>query len=417
MSYSQHPLGPDPYRGDPYRGDQYPAPGYGAPGHPGSGYPSPGQPGVGYPTAGQPGPAAPSSRPVGARTVLGALVWLAVLWGLVLLIAHGGLGTMTGQALDEAALQQAEADRNTFFPGPVLVAAQLLPEVVAVAAGLLALVWAVRHRRWIAAPCALAAVVAANLTTQVLKHGVFDKPDLGVQQIASNSLPSGHTTAAASLLMAALLVAPAHRRARAGRWGAFTAALVGMTTVLNGWHRPTDAVAALLIVGGWGVVAALVAQLLDAALARTRAGTSPARAYQRLREDRSRRRQERAWSTDRGDSAWVPPAHERDALQRERAASSSVRRNAPRNAGWGGVEPWQVVPYGPGAPVRPRLGTAITLTVLTAVLLAVAVWWPYPTLAGTFAGRITLTAGYLGIASAAALGWSVVSRRLRPVRR
>ncbi|RKQ37219.1 phosphatase PAP2 family protein [Kocuria tytonis] len=378
---------------------------------------------------------------MGARTVLGAAVSLAVLWGLVLLIAHGGLGTFTGQALDEAALVQAKADRGSFFPGVVLVLAQYLPEVVAVGAGLLALVWAVRYRRWSAAACAVGSVIASNLTTQLLKHGVFDKPDLGVQQIASNSFPSGHTTAAASLLMAVFLVAPAHRRTRAARWGAFLAALVGMTTVVNGWHRPTDAVAALLVVGGWGVVAALGSQLLDAALARSGPGASPARTCRQYRAERSRRRRERAWSEDRGGSAYVPPAHERAEQERARAASSAA--GGPGNAApWNGArqddrvwgaqpwdDPWQAGPGGipgpshgqggraPWVPARPRIATAVTLIALSALLLTVAVWWPYPTVAGTFAGRLTLTGGYLGIAAAAALGWSVVARRLRAATR
>ncbi|MDO4918343.1 phosphatase PAP2 family protein [Kocuria sp.] len=383
---------------------------------------------------GQPGPSGHGTAPartVSARTVVAALVALVVLWGLVPLIAHGGLGTVTGQALDEAALKQAKADRTTFFPRIVLVAAQYLPEVVAVAAGVLALVWAVRHRRWNAALLAVGAVLAANLTTQVLKHGVLDKPDLGVQEIASNSFPSGHTTAAASLLMAVFLVAPPHRRARTGRWGAFLAALVGMTTVLNGWHRPTDAVAALLVVAGWGVLAALLAQVLDAVVDRVRrSGTTAAGTYRRLRADRSRRQRETAWSEDRGDSAFVPPARERAEREREWAASSA-RQNAhehspgqyaPNQYAPGGMQgsgqPWAGGTWGaPQYPVRPRLGTAVALIVVSAALLTLAVWWPYPTVAGTFAGRITLAGGYLGIAAAAALGWSLVGHRLRPAAR
>ena len=73
--------------------------------------------------------------------------------------------------------------------------------------------------------------------------------------------------------------------------------------------------------------------------------------------------------------------------------------------------------YRPHFPARPRLGTAITLTVVAAALLAAAIWWPSPTVAGTLAGRVTLTAGYVGIAAAAALGWSLVARRLRDTTR
>lgn len=388
-------------------------------------------------------PAGPSARSVTTRTVIGALLALAVLWGLVLLIAYGSLHTVTGQALDEVALAQAKADRNAYFPGAALVLAQYVPELVAVAAGGLALVWAVRYRRWTAAVCAAGAAFAANVTTQFLKHGVLDKPDLGIQQIASNSFPSGHTTAAASALMAVLLVAPPHLRARAGRWGALIAAVTGMLTILNGWHRPTDAAAALLIVGGWGVVAALVARAVDAALSRTdaRPGAASARFYRQFRENRSRRRQDIEWSEDRGESAYLPPAHaraerqfaeqqraeqERAARERGRAASYPQAQPGYPHAQYGHQQPqpaWsQPAPYGapvhrPRFPARPRLGTAITLTVLAAALLAAAIWWPSPTVAGTLAGRVTLTAGYVGIAAAAALGWSLVARRLRAMAR
>ena len=360
----------------------------------------------------------PARPRLGARSVVGSVLWMLVLWGLVLVIAHGGLNTVTGQALDETALAQAKADRNVYFPALALTLAQSLPELVAAGAGILALVWAVRHRRWVLGPCAVGAVLAANLTTQLLKHGILQKPNLGVQEIAGNSFPSGHTTAAGSLLLAALLVAPAARRAQVGRWGALLAALVGMTTVLNGWHRPSDAAAALLVVGGWGVAAALLARCLDAVLARLGAGpgSTPDGALDSLREERRRRRQERAWSEDRGESAYVPPAHERAARERELAASSAARQAERQRfrAGQAG-KPWQ---HGaPWWPVRPHLGTAVALILVTAALLALVVWWPYPAVAGTLAGRITLTAGYLGIASAAALAWSVVGRRLRPARR
>lgn len=397
--------------------------------------PSPRGPEASYPQFAGP-PAGTSARSVTTRTVVGAFLALAVLWGLVMLIAYGSLHTVTGQALDEVALAQAKADRNVYFPGAALVLAQYVPELGAVAAGVLALVWAVRYRRWTAAVCAAGAAFAANVTTQFLKHGVLDKPDLGIQQIASNSFPSGHTTAAASALMAVLLVAPPHLRARAGRWGALIAAVTGMLTILNGWHRPTDAAAALLIVGGWGVVATLVARAVDAALSRTdaRPGVASLQFYRQFRKNRSRRRQDIEWSEDRGESAYLPPAHERAERQfaeqqrgeQERAASYPQAQQGYPHAQYGHQQPqptWsQPAPYGapvyrPRFPARPRLGTAITLTVVAAALLAAAIWWPSPTVAGTLAGRVTLTAGYVGIAAAAALGWSLVARRLRDTTR
>ncbi|MFD0576478.1 phosphatase PAP2 family protein [Dactylosporangium darangshiense] len=74
---------------------------------------------------------------------------------------------------------------------------------------------------------------------------------------AGNSLPSGHTTIAASVAVALVMVVPAKARGAAALIGAVFAALAGVATLSAGWHRPSDAVAALLIVGTWAAVAGL----------------------------------------------------------------------------------------------------------------------------------------------------------------
>lgn len=287
----------------------------------------------------------------------------------MLLAAYMSLRTVTGQSLDDESLAQAKADR-VYFPQSVLGVAQVVPEVLAISAGVLALVWTVRTRRWIPALCAVGAVLGANLTTQILKHGILDKPDLGVQQLAHNSLPSGHTTATASLLLAALLVAPPHLRPRAAAWGALLAALTGMLTVLNGWHRPSDAVAALLVVGAWGALAVAAMVLAHRAV-----------------EHRGAREN----SGDTGESAYLPPAGFR--YPNRSAPEYALNRHR--------------------APLRPRTATVITLGVLAVGLGVAVVLAPSAAVAGTLTGRITLLAGYLGIAAASALSWHTVARWLR----
>jgi len=99
----------------------------------------------------------------------------------------------------------------------------------------------------------------ANVTTQVLKALIY-RPDLGVdveRAAAGNSLPSGHTTIAASVAVAFVLVLPPRARGVGALLAALFAALAGVATLSAGWHRPSDAVAALLIVGGWAAVAGL----------------------------------------------------------------------------------------------------------------------------------------------------------------
>jgi membrane-associated phospholipid phosphatase len=132
--------------------------------------------------------------------------------------------------------------------------------VVSVAAATIAIGFIALARRRVAlAFGAVVLIVGANATTQVLKTLIY-RPDLGVdpeRAAVGNSLPSGHTTIAASVAVALVLVVPAKARGPAALLGAVFTALAGVATLSAGWHRPSDAVAALLIVGAWAAVAAL----------------------------------------------------------------------------------------------------------------------------------------------------------------
>jgi hypothetical protein len=117
----------------------------------------------------------------------------------------------------------------------------------------------VRRGLWLAFVATLL-VVGANLTTQVLKSAIT-RPDLGIdpeRATAGNSLPSGHTAVAASVAVALVLVLPSRVRAWWAVLGAGYTALAGVATMSAGWHRPSDAVASLLVVGAWAGVAGLL---------------------------------------------------------------------------------------------------------------------------------------------------------------
>ncbi|HEX4305493.1 MAG TPA: phosphatase PAP2 family protein [Solirubrobacterales bacterium] len=113
-----------------------------------------------------------------------------------------------------------------------------------------------RRREVIAA----AVVVAgANLTTQLLKttleHARHKAFEHGIELPWPNSFPSGHTTAAASIAAALLLVLPAGHRLVAGLVGLLLTAAVGFSVVILGWHYPSDVLGGLLVVGAWGFAA------------------------------------------------------------------------------------------------------------------------------------------------------------------
>lgn len=392
-------------------------------------------------------PFAPA-RPISARTVIRPLLTVALLWACVAVTTYISLMTLTGQSLDDVALAQAEADRNNFFPWIFLAAAQRVPELVSFAAAILAIVWTVHTRRWVPALIALFMILGANVSTQFLKRVVLEKPDFGIQHIVHNSFPSGHTTATATILVALLLVAPPRLRARTATWGWILAAITGMLTVLNGWHRPSDAAAALLIVGGWGVLAVLAIRVADTALSRSgnTPGARPAQLYRQFRQNMAARKNTLQYRDDRGESAYIPPGNpgHGDRARQEPYGGAAAPRAA--SYGWApqpqnghGQVPYQggrpIDPYGRGQhwqqgrlqyggpygqprygvrkPVRPGRGMVITLLVVSIGLSVTVALLPSVAVAGTGTGRALVIAGYLGIAAAAALSWRAVTRWLR----
>ncbi len=190
--------------------------------------------------------------PTGPLTLvgLGAAGVLVAWWAFVT--------TFPGQRADAAALSGAAYGRNELWrlAEPVL-------EVVSVgflAAVLLAAVLvAAARRRWLLAVQVGVLMGGANLTTQLLKHTVLDRPSFGLGIGSSaNTLPSGHTTAAASAAAALVLVVPPRARPAAAWVGAAYTAATGVSTLVGQWHRPSDAIAAVLVVLAWVGVAALL---------------------------------------------------------------------------------------------------------------------------------------------------------------
>lgn len=127
------------------------------------------------------------------------------------------------------------------------------------AAGLaLCVAMALSRRRISHALGAVVIVGGANVTTQLLKRILLERPDLNVGYALDNSLPSGHTTVVLSLVAAALLVAPHRTRLAIATAGALAVTVTGASTVVAEWHRPSDVLAALLVVPVWTALVVLV---------------------------------------------------------------------------------------------------------------------------------------------------------------
>ncbi len=173
--------------------------------------------------------------------VLAAAAVLGVWWFFVT--------TTTGQHVDEIAFEGSRIGRGRLseYARGVLNVVSVPFLVLVIAAST---VVAAMRRRWLLAVAVAAMVGAANVTTQVLKE-VLTRPELGISEAAMNSLPSGHTTVAASVAGAVLLVSPPQWRWLVAPLGAAYAGATGLATMIGGWHRASDVAAAILVVAAW----------------------------------------------------------------------------------------------------------------------------------------------------------------------
>lgn len=185
--------------------------------------------------------------------------WPAVVWrlctalvcaALVLVLHQVFVASSSGQTWDESVAAAAKGNQ-----GPMSTLGSLLLDdvspLVLLGALAVAVVVALVRRRAREAVGAVVLMAMANLSTQVLKHVLLDRPDLGVTYDLANSFPSGHTTAATTLAAVLVLVTGARWRPLALLVGGVYALLCGWATVVNGWHRPSDVLAAFAVVTAW----------------------------------------------------------------------------------------------------------------------------------------------------------------------
>lgn len=182
-----------------------------------------------------------------------SFAWLACVVGLIATYYYF-VQTTTGQFIDESALVEA-----VDIHGPAGKAAteflDWLPTISLVVAAVVVMFVTVIRQRWSAAGIALTACICANVATQVLKDVLPARPDKGVVTLELNSLPSGHTTLAASAAAAVFLMSSPRWRPLAGFVGGTFAIASGVSTLINQWHRPADVVAAFLLVGAFMIPA------------------------------------------------------------------------------------------------------------------------------------------------------------------
>ena len=204
--------------------------------------------------ASRPSAAGTPARP-SAGHVLAPMAVALLAAGAAVAVYRFFVGTSLGQHVDTAAMRGADVDHpkvvavlDQALSGTTLVSLVLVC-VAAAAIGVL------RRRLDVAVGAALL-VIGANLTAQLLKTRL-DRPNLDAFP-APNSFPSGHTTAAASVAFALIIALPHAVRGMVTLIGATYVTVIAVATVWAEWHRPSDAVASLLIVLAWSGLAATV---------------------------------------------------------------------------------------------------------------------------------------------------------------
>ena len=202
--------------------------------------------------AGEPRPRRLSSDGWYRRKLARRLGGVAACVALTALISHAALATPRGQVLDTILMEGMMRSARHYEAFSTLITG-LVSVPVMVAAGVVVSVVAIARRRPTLAGRALGAVVGANLTTQVLKAYILTRPNLGVTTGAGNSLPSGHTTVAVTISLALVVVAPPLFRWPSAWLGWAWASLMGVSVMMEGWHRPADVITAVLVAGAWAL--------------------------------------------------------------------------------------------------------------------------------------------------------------------
>jgi membrane-associated phospholipid phosphatase len=110
----------------------------------------------------------------------------------------------------------------------------------------------------------LAVMALAPLTSETLKP-LLAHPHLqaGAVHIGAASWPSGHSTAALTLVVCAVLVAPTRLRPLVAGIGAVFAAAVGCALLVLAWHMPSDVLGGYLVALLWGALAVAALRAAD----------------------------------------------------------------------------------------------------------------------------------------------------------
>lgn len=176
--------------------------------------------------------------------ILGCAAW--GVWALAVCTADG-------QSYDDMIFRNF----YTLLPGwisPVvwIFTNSKLVVVLCVSIGAIAFTIAAVRRRW-RTLVELAVFAAGCYAATFLKEALRRPFIINTESSYTNSAPSGHTILATAAGLALLYVVPRALRAAAAMFASCLSILVAMSVIAGKWHRPSDVVMSVLLVGAVGL--------------------------------------------------------------------------------------------------------------------------------------------------------------------
>lgn len=184
-----------------------------------------------------------------ARPLL-SLLAAALCTAAIVALARTAVGTASGQRLDQLILSGAKSHSGPLSQYAQEAVGSVSLPVIGTLLALAAVLVLIRRRLSLLVPLTVL-VLGANLSTQVIKHVLVTRQALGPGiEITPNSFPSGHTTLAATAMIA-LVLASGPARVVLAPIGALWTVAAGLGTLVLGWHRPSDVIGAIAVAATW----------------------------------------------------------------------------------------------------------------------------------------------------------------------
>ena|SRR5437016_400212 len=196
------------------------------------------------------GARAERSDPAGPLGVAGiCLVALALIWAVVQLVP-------AAQFRDALALRDFTLLSRPHVDEAGNFLIQLFEPARYIVWGTVLVCVAIARRRPRSAIAVVAMMALAPLTADALKP-LLAHPhvQVGAVHVGAASWPSGHSSAAAALVLSAVLVTPARLRPIVAVFGAAFAAAVGCALLILAWHMPSDVLGGYLVAALWAALA------------------------------------------------------------------------------------------------------------------------------------------------------------------